>query len=105
MRIVAHCHGEKFVINVGDGKQHVRWLGLVTALRYQKSKHAFRVPIQVRNNEGTVLRPRMPLCEELTDMAEVFVDLREGAEHVEEDAVGDTQTWYKIKKERIFAMQ
>ncbi|CAD7970374.1 unnamed protein product [Amoebophrya sp. A25] len=101
MRIVAHCHGEKFTIAVGDGKQHVRWLALVTALRYQKQcyPHSFRVPLQVKNNEGIVLRPRMPLCEELTDMSEVFVDLRDGAENVALDQEGaidsalDTQTW------------
>ncbi|CAD7965524.1 unnamed protein product [Amoebophrya sp. A120] len=99
MRVLVHCHGEKFTVNIGDGKQHVRWLGLVTALRYQKLKHQFRIPVQVRNSEGTVLRPRMPLCEEMTDLAEVYVDLREGAENTnnaEEGGLGTsdyTLTW------------
>lgn len=95
MRITAKCHGETFSICVGDGRQHIRWLGLVTALRYQKRvyPHAFRIPGSVSTSDGIVLRPRMQLVEELKDGDEVLVELREGASAGVEEGAEELMSW------------
>jgi len=36
LTITVNVHGKKFPVVVGEGKQHVRWLALVAAKKYQK---------------------------------------------------------------------
>lgn len=94
MRILANTCGQTITIHVGPGKQHIRWLGLAVALRYQKEffPHAFRIPQRILNSEGTLLRPRAVICEELADGDSVTVELRKGA-HVSEDLYDEDANW------------
>eukprot|EP00397_Hematodinium_sp_SG-2012_P030484 GEMP01032290.1.p1 GENE.GEMP01032290.1~~GEMP01032290.1.p1 ORF type:complete len:568 (+),score=120.93 GEMP01032290.1:232-1935(+) len=94
MLIEANTCGETITINVGPGKQHIRWLGLAVALRYQKEffPHAFRIPQRILNSEGTLIRPRAIICEELKDGEVVTVELRNGA-NVSEDLYDEDANW------------
>lgn len=95
MNLTLRVEGHDFTVAVGDGRQHVRWLGLVAAKRFQKAvyPHAFRIPERVLNGEGVLLRPRAVLQDELGDGEVVTVELRRGAT-IREDLQGeDDSIW------------
>ena len=93
--VVEGKNSSKFKISVGDGKQHVRWLGLVASKRYQKEvyPHAFRIPQRILNSEGLVLRPRAPIADEFQDGDEATIELRQGAFVSEEVMEHDDMIW------------
>ena len=113
MKVTCCVHGERFQINVGDGKQHVRWLGLVAAGRYKDAGGAnakpFRIPQRILNMEGTVLRPRAALKDELKDGDEVRVELREGAfvgdELEHEDIIWIDEAYGALSNLRVIKFQ
>lgn len=86
--------GKTLKIAVGPGNQHIRWLALNAALRYQKEfiPHHFRIPQRVLNSEGLLLRPRGIICEELNDGDSVTIELRKGAT-ISEDLYDEDATW------------
>eukprot|EP00928_Gymnodinium_smaydae_P087784 TRINITY_DN7199_c0_g1_i3.p1 TRINITY_DN7199_c0_g1~~TRINITY_DN7199_c0_g1_i3.p1 ORF type:complete len:150 (+),score=27.30 TRINITY_DN7199_c0_g1_i3:198-647(+) len=87
MRVIVVCGPTKFEVPCGAGKQHIRWLGLVTATRLQREQYpnAFRVPQILRDKEGHMLKPRSTISEVLGDGDEVTVELRQGASIPEEE--------------------
>jgi len=88
MKIIVNCSGIKLEIPCGAGKQHMRWLGLVVAMRVQNEKypHAFHVPQGVRNPaDGHLFRPRQVISDVLKDGDEVTVELRQSATIPEDD--------------------
>lgn len=89
-----HVCDQKIEVPCGEGAQHIRWLGLNVAARYQKEfyPHAFRVPQRVLAMDGTLLRPRAVIHETLADGDEVVVELRQGA-NIPEDLYDDDAAW------------
>ncbi|CEL94694.1 unnamed protein product [Vitrella brassicaformis CCMP3155] len=80
MRLKVQCKSKCFDIYVGHGDQHVRWLGLVTALEYQKAvyPHPLLLPKRVTTKDGKLLRPRTVLNSVFADGDTVIVELRDG---------------------------
>jgi len=60
-------------------------------MQRQQYPHAFRVPQQVKNHEGVILKPRCVISEVLQDGEEVQVELRHGAAISEDDI--DSREW------------
>jgi hypothetical protein len=90
MKVIVNCGDVKMEIPCGSGKQHMRWLALVTATRMQQERypHAFHVPQRVLNSDGTTLKPRAVIGDVLKDGDEVTVELRQGAYVPEHDDEG-----------------
>eukprot|EP00921_Rhytidocystis_pertsovi_P010119 GHVQ01016205.1.p1 GENE.GHVQ01016205.1~~GHVQ01016205.1.p1 ORF type:complete len:302 (+),score=39.06 GHVQ01016205.1:322-1227(+) len=59
MKVVCECLGHTVDIAVGEGNQHIRWLGLAAALQCQELFHpnAFCIPHRILH-DGVVLKPR-----------------------------------------------
>jgi len=94
MIISCVVNGETIKVAVGHGKQHIRWLALNCALRYQRDfiPHSFCIPQRVLNHEGTLLRPRAIINEELQDGDTITIELRKGAA-VSEDLYDEDANW------------
>lgn len=97
MRVKVTCGDAQLEINVGAGKQHIRWLALVVATRIQREQypHAFRVPhrVQKADENMTDLDPRAVIKDELENGEEIIVELRQGPP-VQEDTLDDEDRWY-----------
>jgi hypothetical protein len=82
MLLNIHTKGKIVNISVGDGRQTFRWLALVITERFKEFrvlKNSFeedcRLIISLKDSEGRLLNPLDPICEVLSNGADIFCDI------------------------------